>query len=262
MLILNVALAWFLLRVPIGQEIVKGAVAVFASIVEAASEGVAFAFGDALTSTSEQINTGVQTAVFFSSALLPIIVIVPFFDILTYIGVLPFITKWVGAGVAFATRQPKFESFFAVLMMFLGNTEAIAISRFQIRTFKENAEARIMTIAMMSMSCVTAALIGVYCTMLPGEYILTAIPLNVINALMISSIINPIKVTKEDDVIASLYEKDQEKQPFFAYLGDSIINSGRLVLIICANVIAFVGIASIINLVFSLANPLIHNFID
>lgn len=97
LLALNVVLAWFFLRVPIGQEIIKAAVNFFASLVTAASEGVAFAFGDALTSTSEQIKTGVQTSVFFASALLPIIVIVPLFDILTYIGLLPIITRYVGA---------------------------------------------------------------------------------------------------------------------------------------------------------------------
>ena len=33
---------------------------------------------------------------FFTSALLPILLVVPLFDILTYIGLLPFVIKWIG----------------------------------------------------------------------------------------------------------------------------------------------------------------------
>lgn len=259
---INVFFAWFFLTVPAGRMAIQVTVDGFASLVSTANEGVSFVFGDALTSTSEQIKNGVTTLVFFSSALLPIIVIVPLFDILTYIKVLPFITRWVGKGLAIITRQGKFESFYAILMMFLGNAEAIAASRYQIKQLKKHSEDRIVTIAMMSMSCVTASLIGAYCSMLPGEYIITAIPLNVINSLMITSILNPVKIPKEQDVICDLYEKGEEREPFFSYLGNSIVNSGRLVLIICANVIAFVGLAAVINLILGIANPLIHTFID
>lgn len=60
----------------------------------------------------------------FVSVLLPILMIVPLFDILTYIGILPWVIKWIGRGLSWLTGQPKFESFFAIEMMFLGNTEA------------------------------------------------------------------------------------------------------------------------------------------
>lgn len=86
---INILLAWFLLSVPAGQAGVMAATDAFAAMVNAAMEGVTFAFSDSLISTSSFVQDGLQSAVFFASALLPIIVIVPFFDILTYIGVLP-----------------------------------------------------------------------------------------------------------------------------------------------------------------------------
>lgn len=42
-------------------------------------------------------------------------------------------------------------------MMFLGNTEVLAVSGMQIRKL---TKARNLTIAMMSMSCVTASILG------------------------------------------------------------------------------------------------------
>ncbi|MDO5329712.1 MAG: nucleoside transporter C-terminal domain-containing protein [Coriobacteriia bacterium] len=257
---LNLILSWFFLTIPAGQAAIQAATDGFTALVNASYDGVRFAFGDAFNSIpglQDALNgaENVKAFVFFASALLPVIVIVPLFDILTYFGILPFIIKWVGKAIAVVTRRPKFEAFFAIEMMFLGNTEVIAASRFQIVKLSKQ---RCLTIAMMSMSCVTASLIGAYTQMMPGKFILTAIPLNVLNALMVAAILNPYDVSKKDDEIATLYEKGQKKEPFFSYLGNSILNSGKLVLIIVANVIAFVGLASIINLLLGLFNPLIH----
>lgn len=196
---------------------------------------------------------------FVTSSLLPILLIVPLFDILTYIGVLPWIIKWVGRGLAYITGQPKFESFFVVEMMFLGNTEALAVSQLQL---KQMSARRNLTIAMMSMSCVTASILGAYIQMMPGQFILTAVPMNVLNAAIIAAILNPVDVTPEEDTIAKVTSsaaveettdttesgsealadaqvKDAKpaREPFFSFLGDSILGAGRLILIIAANVI-------------------------
>ena len=256
---LNVVLAWFLLSVPAGQAGVRAATDAFAALVNSAMEGVTFAFSDSLISTSAFVEDGLTSAVFFASALLPIIVIVPMFDILSYLGVLPWIIRIIGKVFAVICRVPKFEAFFGIEMMFLGNTEAIAASRFQVVKISKE---RCLTIAMMSMSCVSAALIGSYTTMMPGQFIIAAIPLNIINALMITSILNPCKVSKEDDEIGGLYDDGEERESFFSFLGNSILTSGKLVLIIVANVIAFVGLAAVINLLLGLFNPLIHMAID
>ena len=88
--------------------------------------------------------------------------------------------------------------------------------------------------------------------MVPGKYVLTAIPLNILGAIIISAILNPTKVAPEDDVIVSVGAKDGKKEPFFSFLGDSILGAGKLILIITATVIAFVSLAALINQLFSL----------
>ena len=125
---------------------------------------------------------------------------------------------------------------------------------------------RDVTLAMMSMSCVTASILGAYTQMVPGQFVLTAVPLNCINALIVTNMLNPVEVDPEDDTIAKIgnvgdeggeseaaaeetgaVESNGKRQPFFSFLGDSILGAGTLVLIITANVIAFVALAGLID---------------
>ena len=243
LVVLNIFIAWFLTQFSIGRDIVSAAAAGFTWLVSVAYDGIAFAFPDWVH--VPQMN-------FFTSALLPILLVVPMFDILTYIGVLPFIIKWIGKVLAVISREPKFESFFAIEMMFLGNTEALAVSSLQLKTMRAD---RNLTLAMMSMSCVTAALIGVYTKMMPAEFILTAVPLNVINALIVTNLLHPVRIEEAEDTVARIGENGVAKEPFFSFLGNSILGAGRLILIIAANVIAFVALAALIDKLLILIHP-------
>lgn len=241
-LVLEVFLAWFFTQFKAGQIAVQGAADGFNWLVSVASKGIAFALPDWLTANHGGPN-------FVTSALLPILLVVPLFDILTYFGILPWIIKWIGKALTFITGQPKFEAFFSIEMMFLGNTEVLAVSKNQLESMSAR---RNFTLAMMSMSCVTSAIIGSYTQMVPGQYVLTAVPLNILGAIVISAILNPTKVAPEDDVIVKVDSENGKKEPFFSFLGDSILGAGKLILIITATVIAFVALAALIDQLFSL----------
>ncbi|MCI2151691.1 MAG: NupC/NupG family nucleoside CNT transporter [Leuconostoc mesenteroides] len=241
-LALEILLAWFFTQFKAGQIAVQAAADGFNWLVSVETQGIAFALPEWLTSNNGGPN-------FVTSALLPILLVVPLFDILTYIGLLPWLIKWIGKGLAFITGQPKFEAFFSIEMMFLGNTEVLAVSKAQLDMMSAR---RNFTLAMMSMSCVTSAIIGSYTQMVPGKYVLTAIPLNILGAIIIATILNPTKVTPEEDVIVSVASDNGKKEPFFSFLGDSILGAGKLILIITATVIAFVSLAALINQLFSL----------
>ena len=280
MVVLNLAIAWLLTSFEAGRNAVKAAADGFAWIVNISYQGINFVFANWVGAN------GVDPAPvnFVASALLPILLIVPLFDILTYIGFLPWVIKWIGRGLSFITRRPKFETFYAVEMMFLGNTEALAVSKLQLQRMKAG---RNVTLAMMSMSCVTAAIIGSYIQMVPGQYVIAAIPINCVNALIVSHMLYPVNVTPEEDVIYTLSDTDDhaaalaalsdderrereeaiaryeampwykklyhrdpaapKREPFFSFLGDSILGAGKLILIIAANVIAFVALAGLID---------------
>ena len=220
LVILNLFLAWFFIYFPWGRAGVKGAANGIAWVIESAHEGTGFAF------KSFTSNKMMDMAV---SALFPILLVVPLFDILMYFNILPKIIGGIGWVLAKVTRQPKFESFFGVEMMFLGNTEALAVSSEQLKRMNEM---RVLTIAMMSMSSVSGAIVGAYVQMIPGELVLTAIPLNIINAIIVSCILNPVSVEEQEDVVYSIKDHQTERQPFFSFLGDSVLAAGKLVLII------------------------------
>ncbi|TGE70371.1 NupC/NupG family nucleoside CNT transporter [Weissella confusa] len=247
-LVIQLLLAWFFTSFTIGRDAVLAAANGFQWLTSAAFDGISFALPDWVKPASGSMN-------FVTSAVLPIIVIIPMFDILTYLGVLPWLVKWVGRGLSFLTGQPKFESFFSVEMMFLGTTEVLAVSKLQLQQM--NAK-RNLTVAMMSMSTVTAAIVGSYVGMMPGQYVLTAIPLNILSAIMMTTILNPVEVSEEEDVIAVLNHEETldngktQRQPFFAFLGDSIQGAGLVAVIIVATVIAFVGLAALIDNLLSL----------
>lgn len=260
-LVLNLILAWFFTSFGIGQSIVKGAADGFNWLVQVAYQGIVFALPNWVT---PQFGGTAKSMNFITSSLLPILLVVPMFDILTYIGVLPWIIKWVGRGLSYITGQPKFESFFSVEMMFLGNTEALAVSQLQLKSMRKE---RNLTLAMMSMSCITASILGSYTQMVPGQFVLTAVPINILNAIIVTNMLNPVDVAPEEDTIAKIggsnsaaaeegaVDDNGKKEPFFSFLGDSILGAGRLILIIAANVIAFVALAALIDKLLGLIYP-------
>lgn len=249
LVVVNLFLAWFFVFFPWGNWFVSKMADGISWVIESANAGTGFAFASFVN--QKQMDMAI-------SALFPILLVVPLFDILMYLNILPKFIGAVGWLLAKVTRQPKFESFFGIEMMFLGNTEALAVSSEQLKRMNE---VRVLTIAMMSMSSVSGAIVGAYVTMIPGELVLTAIPLNIINAIIVTSILNPVSVEEREDIIYNLKEEGAQRQPFFSFLGDSVINAGKLVLIIIAFVISFVALADLLDRFINLITGIIGGWI-
>ncbi len=250
LVVLNLFLAWFFVYFQIGRTIVEGLASAIAWVIQSAHTGTGFAFSS--FTNGKQMDMAI-------SALFPILLVVPLFDVLMYFNILPKIIGGIGWVLAKITRQPKFESFFGIEMMFLGNTEALAVSNEQLKRMNEM---RVLTVAMMSMSSISGAIVGAYVQMIPGDLVLTAIPLNIINAIIVSSILNPVSVEEQEDIIYSIKNNETVKrQPFFSFLGDSVLNAGKLVLIIIAFVISFVALADLIDRFINLITGLVGGWI-
>ncbi|PTH66796.1 NupC/NupG family nucleoside CNT transporter [Staphylococcus arlettae] len=249
LVILNIVLAWFFIYFPWGKAVVQGLANGIAWMIDSAHAGTGFAF-------ASWVEPGAMDMAV--SALFPILLVVPLFDILMYLNILPKLIGMIGWVLAKITRQPKFESFFGIEMMFLGNTEALAVSSEQLKRMNET---RVLTIAMMSMSSVSGAIVGAYVSMVPGDLVLTAIPLNIINAIIISAILNPVTLEDKEDIIYSIQNSEIEKQPFFSFLGDSVLDAGKLILIIIAFVISFVALSDLIDRLINAATGIIATWI-
>ena len=100
LVLVNLVLAWFLIYFPWGKAAVHGLANAIAWGIESAHAGTGFAF-------SSWVKPGGQMDMAVS-ALFPILLVVPLFDILMYFNILPKIIGGIGWVLAKVTRQPKF----------------------------------------------------------------------------------------------------------------------------------------------------------
>jgi purine nucleoside transport protein len=105
LVVVELLITWFMLGTDIGSWLINQIAAFFTWLIACASEGIAFVFPSAMAN---------ETIDFFFSALLPIIFIVTFFDILSYFGILTWIIDKVGWLISKVSKMPKLESFFSI----------------------------------------------------------------------------------------------------------------------------------------------------
>ena len=233
LIVIELLITWFMLATKIGTWIINQIASFFTFLISCANEGISFVFPSAMANPSVD---------FFFSALMPIIFIITFFDILSYFGILIWIIDKVGWVISKVSGLPKLESFFSLQMMFLGNTEALAVIRQQLVVLKEN---RLLTFGIMSMSSISGSIIGAYLSMVPGTYVFAAIPLNCLNALLLASILNPIEVSKEEDMV--YVPSKEERKDFFSTISNSMLVGIRMVIVIMAMVVGYVALTACVN---------------
>ena len=233
LLVAELAITWFMLSTKIGSWIINKIASFFTWLIACANEGISFVFPSVMA--NEHVD-------FFFSALMPIIFIITFFDILTYFGILTWIIDKVGWVISKISGLPKLESFFSIQMMFLGNTEALAVIRQQMTVLKEH---RLLTFGIMSMSSISGSIIGAYLTMVPATYVFVAIPLNCFNALLIANMLNPVEVSKEEDIV--YVPSKEERKDFFSTISNSMLVGIKMVIVITAMVIGYVALTAGVN---------------
>ncbi|MFD1335067.1 NupC/NupG family nucleoside CNT transporter [Oceanobacillus iheyensis] len=233
MLVLQLLITWFMFSTTIGASIIKGISAVFNKLIEFGTEGVNFVLG------------GFEVAeggVFFFNVLLLIIFFATLLSVLTYLKILPAIIKYVGAAISKVTGLPRIESFNGVNSIFFGQSEALIAIRSQFHHLNEN---RLYIVSASAMGSVSASIVGAYIQILPPEYILVALPLNMFSALMIASIIAPVEVPKEEDKV-DITDVSQDKSIFEA-MGNGALEGGKIALIVAAMLIAFIASLELVN---------------
>ncbi|GLO65541.1 MULTISPECIES: nucleoside transporter C-terminal domain-containing protein [Oceanobacillus] len=233
MLVLQLLITWFMFSTTIGASIINGISAVFNKLIEFGTEGVNFVLG------------GFEVAeggVFFFNVLLLIIFFATLLSVLTYLKILPAIIKYVGAAISKVTGLPRIESFNGVNSIFFGQSEALIAIRSQFHHLNEN---RLYIVSASAMGSVSASIVGAYIQILPPEYILVALPLNMFSALMIASIIAPVEVPKEEDKV-DITDVSQDKSIFEA-MGNGALEGGKIALIVAAMLIAFIASLELVN---------------
>ncbi|MEC0092130.1 NupC/NupG family nucleoside CNT transporter [Paenibacillus macquariensis] len=236
MVILQIILAAVLLNTVVGNVVIKAISSVFEKLMEFAAEGVNFVFGGIL-------NEGQFT--FFLSVLLPIVFISALIGILQYIKVLPFVIRYIGLVLSKVNGMGKLESYNAVASAVLGQSEVFISVKKQINLLPKH---RLYTLCASAMSTVSMSIVGSYMQVLEPRYVVTALVLNLFGGFIITSILNPYIVDKEEDI---LEVQEEEKQSFFEMLGEYIMDGFKVAIVVAAMLIGFVAIIAMINGLFS-----------
>jgi CNT family concentrative nucleoside transporter len=84
--------------------------------------------------------------------------------------------------------------------------------------------------------------------MIPAEYVLVALPINVFSGLILSSMVCPVKAEEDEDI--DVKEMIQEKSLFEA-IGNGALDGGKVALIVGAMLITYIGLLSMINFLFN-----------
>ncbi|WP_110928230.1 NupC/NupG family nucleoside CNT transporter [Bacillus massiliglaciei] len=238
MVIVQLILAYILLNTKFGLTIINAIADGFGKLLEWSGEGISFVFAGIA-------NEGESP--FFLGVLLPIVFISALIGILQYIGVLPFIMKWIGYAISKINGMGKLESYNAVASLIVGQSEVFITLKKQLSNISSQ---RMYTLCASAMSTVSMSIVGAYMTMIEPRYVVTAIVINLFGGFIIASIINPYELKEGEDFIEP--ELQEEKQSFFEMLGEYIMDGFKVAITVAAMLLGFVALMAMINSLFDM----------
>lgn len=240
MVVLQLLLAFLFLNTQIGIAVIGFISKAFGKLMDLGINGVDFVFGGLE-------NKGAST--FFLDVLLPIIFISVLIGILNHIKILPFIIKYVGLILSKVNGMGKLENYVAVSSAFLGQSEVFLTTKKQL---KHVSKRRLYTLCTSAMSAVSISIVGAYMQLLPAKYVVVAIVLNILSALIIANIINPYSLDDEDDLLLVDANAEEKKLTFFQMISESIMDGLKVAIIVAAMLIGFIALMNLINYLFDL----------
>lgn len=227
--------AYAMLNTTIGGKIVRAVTNFFSKLMEFGNEGIAFVFGG-----FEYQN---DMPVFFISVLLLIVFTSTLLSVLTYIRVLPLMIKYLGGAVSKITGLPVIESFSTVASSIFGDTGALIAVKTHIPKMNRN---RLFIATTASMTSVSASIVGAYMTMIPAEFVLVALPLNVMSGLLLASMVAPAQLVEGEKI--NIKDMIHDKSLFEA-IGNGAIDGMKVAGIVGAMLIAYISLIAMVNFI-------------
>lgn len=237
MLVTQLVLTFILLNTKIGVVSIEFVSALFTKLVDLGITGVDFVFGGLE-------NEGEFT--FFLNVLLPIVFIAVLIGILNHFKVLPFLIKYIGMVLSKLNGMGKMENYIAVSSAVLGQAEVFLTVKDQIDAISKR---RLYTFCTSAMSAVSVAIVGAYMELIEPRFVVVAIVLNILSALIVANIINPYKLSAEEDTLAI---ESHKKLSFFQMISESIMDGFKVAVIVAAMLIGFIALMNGVDYVFIL----------
>ena len=242
-ILLQVALAVFILKVPLGQDIFYWLGRVINKLLDFAQEGGLFVFGD-LTRISEILPEGMVSTGVFLFILIPTIIFVCVLVAMAYhIGLMQWVVGLIARFVHWAMRVSGSEALSNVASAFVGQVEAQIMIRPYLAGMTRSELLASMT---GSMACIAGGVMAIYISMgVPAAYLLAASLMAAPGALVISKIVYPETEESETKGIVKLEVKKEH-----ANIMDAIAHGASDGMKVSVNVIAMlIGVIALIALI-------------
>jgi CNT family concentrative nucleoside transporter len=242
-LVLQVVLAVFILKVPVGQEIFYWLGKAINKLLDFSKEGALFVFGD-LTKVTQILPEGIVKSGVFLFILLPTIIFVCVLVSMAYhVGLMQRIVAVIARFVHWAMRVSGSEALSNVASAFVGQVEA----QIMIRPYLSGMTRSELLASMTgSMACIAGGVMAVYISMgVPASYLLAASLMAAPGALVISKIVFPETEESETKGIVKLEVKKEHSN-----IMDAISHGASDGMKVSINVIAMlIGVIALIALI-------------
>jgi len=240
---LQLVLAIFILKVPLGQEIFYWLGKAINKLLDFSKEGGLFVFGD-LTKITEILPAGIVKSGVFLFILLPTIIFVCVLVAMAYhIGLMQRVIAVLARFVHWAMRVSGSEALSNVASAFVGQVEA----QIMIRPYLSGMTRSELLASMTgSMACIAGGVMAIYISMgVPASYLLAASLMAAPGALVISKIVYPETEESETKGVIKLEVKKEHSN-----IMDAISHGASDGMKISLNVIAMlIGVIALIALV-------------
>jgi concentrative nucleoside transporter, CNT family len=242
-LLLQIVLAIFILKVPIGQDIFAFLGKAINKLLDFSQQGGIFVFGD-LTKVSRILPPSIVSTGVFLFILIPTIIFVCVLVSMAYhVGIMQRIVAVLARFVHWAMRVSGSEALSNVASAFVGQVEA----QIMIRPYLSGMTMSELLASMTgSMACIAGGVMAVYISMgVPASYLLAASLMAAPGALVISKIVFPETEQSETKGVVKLEVKKQHTN-----IMDAISHGATDGMAIATNVIAMlIGVIALVALV-------------
>jgi CNT family concentrative nucleoside transporter len=234
-LLFQLVFAFLVLGSPWGSSLFEGLVRAVQAVIDTASEGYIFLFGEGITETGAFAFTVLPVIIFFSSLI----------GILYYIGVMQVIIKFIGGILSALLKTSKAESMSAAANVFVGQTEAPLVVRPFLANMTKSELFAVMTGGLGSVA--GSVLFGYAGLGIPLDYLLAASFMAAPGGLIIAKVIFPepdLSLTTDEIKV----EKDTESHNVIDAAARGASTGLQLALNVGAMLIAFVALIALVNL--------------
>lgn len=235
-LLIQFVLAFFLVKFPLGRNIVMSVSDFVTNVLSYGKEGLTFVFGP--------LADGSQGFIFAISVLGNIVFIAALVSALYYLGVINFVVKVIGGAIQKVLGTSNVESFVAVANMFLGQTESpILVSKY----LHVMTKSELMLVLISGMGSMSATVLMGYVEMgIPMEYLLIAGALVPLSSIMVSKLLIP--ETQQEEVVENVVmDRKGGHTNIMSAISEGATNGMQMAFGIGAALIAITGLVALVN---------------